>query len=540
MEIPGLGAGKTPQPGDALPARPAGPGRHDQSFGDVFAKGSREQHAPTANRPDSPPRPPARHAGRGDDTGTGNPTPAGATNPASEGATNPASEGEDDTARTIDGGEIGLAAALTGAAADASRDPGPRAGGATPAGMGNADAGAKGEPAQGPSGDLPGPVTPLRAPEVIGLNARPADSPGGDPAAPPLPGSGPEMRAAAHPLVPDGDREIKAAFRTPAGGGSSMAAVPNRPIKAPAARNPAAPIESPTEGLAVVIRASGPRGPQDAAVAARPADAKGPGAPDPGAAPEIRAAPGPIARDGGAANSAMPPMPASPGPRESPAARPQPRAVAADGDANAPAPAHQPVLATARGIAGIRGAHAAPDPAIPDPARAATPGGPLVAVHPGAAVPRADPFPGAAPGTAGPAPAPPEVARIAAPQIAMAIPAGSGDGRIEVQLDPPELGRVEILLDMSDNRLRATVVAERPAIGEMMRRHADILLGQLQQAGFVDIDLQFGRGHPDPRWGAPPHPRPSGDRADARPDSGYAAPDSYSPRHAVDGLDLRL
>lgn len=85
-----------------------------------------------------------------------------------------------------------------------------------------------------------------------------------------------------------------------------------------------------------------------------------------------------------------------------------------------------------------------------------------------------------------------ETARTVAPQITAAIATQTAPGRIELRLDPPELGRIEIGLDITDDGLRASVSAERAATGDLLRRHADMLLRHLAEAGFTDIDLSFG------------------------------------------------
>jgi len=65
-------------------------------------------------------------------------------------------------------------------------------------------------------------------------------------------------------------------------------------------------------------------------------------------------------------------------------------------------------------------------------------------------------------------------------------------GAIQIRLDRAELGRRDIDLDLSDGSLRATLVAERHATSDMLRRHLDLLAQQLEQAGFRDLDLDVG------------------------------------------------
>lgn len=128
-----------------------------------------------------------------------------------------------------------------------------------------------------------------------------------------------------------------------------------------------------------------------------------------------------------------------------------------------------------------------------------------------------------------------ESARAIAPQIASAITAQQAPGRIELQLDPPELGRIEIALEIADQGLRATLSAERATTGDLVRRHGELLMQQLQNAGFADVDLRFADGqtrhgshHPAGNTGA--------EGTDAPPDE----PTRHIARGGSEGLDLRL
>lgn len=62
---------------------------------------------------------------------------------------------------------------------------------------------------------------------------------------------------------------------------------------------------------------------------------------------------------------------------------------------------------------------------------------------------------------------------------------------IELTLDPPELGRIEIQMEVAELGMRATLAAERPLTGDLIRRHSDQLAHQLDEAGFNDVDLSF-------------------------------------------------
>lgn len=137
-------------------------------------------------------------------------------------------------------------------------------------------------------------------------------------------------------------------------------------------------------------------------------------------------------------------------------------------------------------------------------------------------------------------PAPPPPAPAAPPaavtnQLVMAIRAGEGE-RIEIRLDPPELGRVQIEMRSVENTLHALVVAERPEIGDLLRRHAEMLQRDLEAAGYASVSLEFAAGREDEGDGRRAPAGGSGAPLAA------LAPDPAPPARAVtlDRLDIRL
>lgn len=77
-------------------------------------------------------------------------------------------------------------------------------------------------------------------------------------------------------------------------------------------------------------------------------------------------------------------------------------------------------------------------------------------------------------------------------QISAAISRKEGD-RVEIRLDPPELGRVTLSMVVRDDRLVAHVSAERQDIVDLMRRHAEILQKDLNSAGYRNVTLDFAQ-----------------------------------------------
>ncbi|MEM1274940.1 MAG: flagellar hook-length control protein FliK [Pseudomonadota bacterium] len=83
------------------------------------------------------------------------------------------------------------------------------------------------------------------------------------------------------------------------------------------------------------------------------------------------------------------------------------------------------------------------------------------------------------------------VSQSIAAQITQAV-RGQESGRFEISLDPPELGRVTVTLSTTGDSVSAQVASDRPEIGEMLRRHNDMLHRELTNAGFRNISLDFG------------------------------------------------
>jgi flagellar hook-length control protein FliK len=78
-------------------------------------------------------------------------------------------------------------------------------------------------------------------------------------------------------------------------------------------------------------------------------------------------------------------------------------------------------------------------------------------------------------------------------QLTVAIQRAPGD-RVEIRLDPPELGRVQIELSSRDGVLHAVVTSERPEVHDLMRRHAEMLRQELAAAGHAGVRLDFANG----------------------------------------------
>lgn len=136
------------------------------------------------------------------------------------------------------------------------------------------------------------------------------------------------------------------------------------------------------------------------------------------------------------------------------------------------------------------------------------------------------------------------VPEAVAGQVALAVAKSGGGRKVELRLDPPELGRVEIHLSPAEKGgLHATVIAERADTHELLRRHGEMLARELSSAGYSDVSLSFSSGSDAPvdRGAAGSLPTAGAFAAVAEDgfDSAAAVPARSLPL-ADGGLDIRL
>jgi flagellar hook-length control protein FliK len=149
--------------------------------------------------------------------------------------------------------------------------------------------------------------------------------------------------------------------------------------------------------------------------------------------------------------------------------------------------------------------------------------------------------------TAAAAGAPTPVAAVPVADLAVEIAsqALAGKNRFEIRLDPPELGRIDVRLEIDrDGQVKSRLVVERVETLDMLRRDAPQLERALQQAGLKTSDhaLEFSL-----RQHAPQHDDETQQNA-ARlvvPDDGAASLDAvqqnYGRRLGLGGgIDIRV
>ncbi len=85
----------------------------------------------------------------------------------------------------------------------------------------------------------------------------------------------------------------------------------------------------------------------------------------------------------------------------------------------------------------------------------------------------------------------PQLAARIAEQVVAQMTERQGN-RIELRLDPPELGRMSVRLHPADGGVTAMLSIERPETEALLRQHAHLLERALGDAGFRQVSLGFG------------------------------------------------
>ncbi len=93
---------------------------------------------------------------------------------------------------------------------------------------------------------------------------------------------------------------------------------------------------------------------------------------------------------------------------------------------------------------------------------------------------------------------PKDLAQNLARQIGQVL-VSSNENVVEIRLDPPELGKVKINMEMSGSSLLATIIVERSDVSDLMRRHSESLVHELGALGFDQVKLDFRSGQNQPQ-----------------------------------------
>ncbi|MEM7237225.1 MAG: flagellar hook-length control protein FliK [Pseudomonadota bacterium] len=130
------------------------------------------------------------------------------------------------------------------------------------------------------------------------------------------------------------------------------------------------------------------------------------------------------------------------------------------------------------------------------------------------------------------------IASSVAEQIGFALSRLSGD-KIEVLLEPRELGRVSMTVIASADTVTVQVTPERAETSDLMRRHVELLQRELSNAGFrgVTIDISSGQGQGQKAEQQGTAPEPSGQSRDTPEDTRQVGSINNGP---PGGLDIKL
>ncbi|MBY6056950.1 flagellar hook-length control protein FliK [Leisingera daeponensis] len=138
----------------------------------------------------------------------------------------------------------------------------------------------------------------------------------------------------------------------------------------------------------------------------------------------------------------------------------------------------------------------------------------------------------------------PEVPRMIAAQIAEAF-AAKGEQKVEVSLNPQELGQVKMRVVTSETGITMIIQTERPETGDLMRRHINELAEEFRRMGYEDISFEFsggGTGSNGADDGAEDGTGQAGGRAEAQPGSAPANGEQATQnlRLGTAGVDMRV
>lgn len=138
---------------------------------------------------------------------------------------------------------------------------------------------------------------------------------------------------------------------------------------------------------------------------------------------------------------------------------------------------------------------------------------------------------------------PPGTARAVAVQLAEALITTQGS-KVDIVLNPEELGRVRMVLSPSESGISVSITAERPETLELMRRHIDQLTEEFRALGYVDIGFEFSGEESDRNFDDGPNNQQTSieSEPESRPVNAQHGPESNPNTHprVSCGLDMRL
>jgi hypothetical protein len=119
----------------------------------------------------------------------------------------------------------------------------------------------------------------------------------------------------------------------------------------------------------------------------------------------------------------------------------------------------------------------------------------------------------------------------------MVAQAQRGQWQLRFALNPQNLGRVEIDMQMRGGELEATFAALNPATRELLQEALPRLREMLQQSGMDVASLNIGSGGAFKNGGQPTPPKGEAELRDGSPGGEHAQADAATPKGRVQGAD---
>lgn len=134
-----------------------------------------------------------------------------------------------------------------------------------------------------------------------------------------------------------------------------------------------------------------------------------------------------------------------------------------------------------------------------------------------------------------------ESARMVAAQLVNAL-IRAQNNKVEISLNPAELGRVRMVLATSAAGVEVSIAAERPETLELMRRHIDQLAEEFRRLGYDNIGFEFAGGQSRGGFDNEPAGSRQSDRSESGNHPDVSEPGIISPSRTTNtgGIDLRL
>ncbi len=129
-----------------------------------------------------------------------------------------------------------------------------------------------------------------------------------------------------------------------------------------------------------------------------------------------------------------------------------------------------------------------------------------------------------------------DISRQIVPQINVLV-SKPDQAAVEIALNPQELGKVRMSMALSESGVVVNFLTERPETLHLLRRHIDILLQDLRDIGFTNINFSFGQQKSQQTVG---NPTPAFDGDSAQNGASEDYPMTKGAAIVVAGLDLRV